>query len=236
MWSPEKNFQHPEALAALERVLAVQPNFERALNRVSAICWHIERMEEARIAHGLARRSNPKTKTQNLGFIDLFSGDFAGAEQGAKVWLAEAPGNLYYRAFAVCCALLAGDLELAGERLAGTAEELLNDPYFAGVQGLFHARRRETGRALECVRKALDSPHSLGHIQHAYHQIASVYAVLGDSERVMAWLERTVDTGFPCWSFFRIDPHFEILRELPAFQTLISGLERKYTALKILLP
>ena len=49
----------------------------------------------------------------------------------------------------------------------------------------------------------------------------------------MAWLERTAETGFPCWSFFRIDPHFESLHPLPAFQALVAGLERKFTALKI---
>jgi len=54
-----------------------------------------------------------------------------------------------------------------------------------------------------------------------------------DTEKAMAWLERTVDTGFPCWSFFRIDPHLESLRELPSFQTLVVSLERKYTAIKI---
>jgi tetratricopeptide (TPR) repeat protein len=236
LWSPEKNFQHAEALAALEHVLAAQPNFERAHNRISAICWHIGRMEEARIAHGLARRSNPKTKTHNLEYIDLYSGDFVRAEEGAKVWLSEGPESVGSRTFAVYCALVAGDVELAGQRLAGAAKQLLNDPYLVSLQGLLYAHRHETGLALECVRKALDSPHSFGHIHHAYHQIASVYAVLGDTEKAMAWLERTIDTGFPCWSFFRIDPHFEILRDLPKFQTLIAGLERKYTALKIQRP
>ena len=35
LWSPAKGFQHVEAIAALEQVLAVQPNLERAHNRMS---------------------------------------------------------------------------------------------------------------------------------------------------------------------------------------------------------
>jgi hypothetical protein len=46
-------------------------------------------------------------------------------------------------------------------------------------------------------------------------------------------LERSVDTGFACWPFFRIDPHLEHLREKPEFIRLVADLEYKYTALKI---
>jgi hypothetical protein len=49
----------------------------------------------------------------------------------------------------------------------------------------------------------------------------------------MAWLERSVETGFACWPFFRIDPHLESLREEPEFKRLVSDLEQEYAALKI---
>jgi hypothetical protein len=60
-----------------------------------------------------------------------------------------------------------------------------------------------------------------------------VYAVLGDTDKAMAWLERSVDTGFACWPFFKIDPHLETLRERAEFTRLVTDLEYKYTALKI---
>jgi hypothetical protein len=98
---------------------------------------------------------------------------------------------------------------------------------------MLHARRKETGPALECVRKALDLPITVGHAHHTYYQVACVYAVLGEMEKAMAWLQRSVDTGNPCWPFFKLDPHLENLRPEPRFQTLVAGLEREYTALKI---
>ena len=49
----------------------------------------------------------------------------------------------------------------------------------------------------------------------------------------MAWLERSVDTGFACWPFFRIDPHLAHLRQKPEFIRLTADLEHKYTSLKI---
>jgi DNA-binding winged helix-turn-helix (wHTH) protein len=69
LWSPARNFQHADAIAALEQVLTARPNDERAHNRMATICWHIGRFEEGYIAHHRARCSNPKTRTNNLEFI-----------------------------------------------------------------------------------------------------------------------------------------------------------------------
>ena len=76
-------------------------------------------------------------------------------------------------------------------------------------------------------------PRSSGHTHHTYYNIACVHAVIGETDKAMAWLERSVDTGLACWPFFRIDPHLESLREEPAFTRLVADLEQTYTALKI---
>jgi DNA-binding winged helix-turn-helix (wHTH) protein/tetratricopeptide (TPR) repeat protein len=233
LWSPARNFQHADAIAELEQVLAAQPNNERAHNRMAAICWHIGRFEEARIAHQRARCSNPKTRANNLEFIYLFSGDFARAEEAGEAWIREKPGARYALWFHPLPALMLGHLDAAEQRLAVGLKLYPDEPLIVSAQGMLHARRNERSHALECVRRTLDSPRSFGHTHHAYHQIACVYAVLGDSGKAMAWLERSVDTGNPCWPFFRVDPFLDSLREEPKFQRLVADLEREHTALKI---
>jgi tetratricopeptide (TPR) repeat protein len=231
--SPAKNFQHADALEALEQVLAVQPNLEQAHNRIANICVHIGRLQEARAAHERARRSNPKTRSGNLEFIYLYSGDFTGAEEAGEAWIRDRPGAKYARFFHPQPPLFSGDLDLAEQRLAIALQQLPDEPLITSLQGMLHARRNQTSPALECVHKALDLPRSFGHTHHTYYQIASVYAVLGDRDKAMAWLERSVDTGFACWPFFKIDPHLEPLREKAEFKRLVADLEYKYTALKI---
>ena len=44
--SPAKNFQHGDALEALEQVLAVRPNLEQAHNRIANICLHVGRLQK----------------------------------------------------------------------------------------------------------------------------------------------------------------------------------------------
>jgi eukaryotic-like serine/threonine-protein kinase len=233
LWSPAKNFQHAEAIAALERVLEARPNFDRAHNRMAAICWHIGRFAEARVAHEHALKSNPRNQSHNLEFIDLYSGDFARAKEAGEAWFRKSPGNknaLWYSAKAL---LMTGDLDAAGHRLAVALEKYPDEPLLISLQGMLHARRGQVGSASDCVRKALDFPISFGHAHHTYHHLASIYSVLGETEKAMAWLEKSVDTGNPCWPFFRIDPHLKNLRPEPRFQQLVAALEREFTTLKI---
>jgi tetratricopeptide (TPR) repeat protein len=233
LWSPAKSFQHAEALEALQQVLAVQPNLEQAHNRIASICLHVGRLREAMVAHEHVRRANPKTRSGNLEFTYLYSGDFARAEEAGEAWFRDRPGAKYALFFHPQPPLYAGDLDLAERRLATALGELPEEPLFTSLQGMIHARRGQSGAALECVRTAIDLPRSFGHTHHTYYQIACVYAVLGDTDRAMAWLERSVDTGFACWPFFRIDPHLERLREKTEFKRLVADLEYKYTSLKI---
>ena len=233
LWSPAKNFQHAEAIAALEQVLAARPNLERAHNRMATICMHIGRLEEARIAHEQSLRSNPRTRTGNLEHVYIYLGDYARAEDATDAWFRERPGNLYALETRILPALLRGDLELAEERLAVALQHMPDEPMLVSIQGILHARRGHGDFARECVRKALDSPRSFGHTHHTYYNIACVHAVLGDTDKAMAWLERAADTGFPCWPFFKIDPNLRNVRHEPAFVRLVTDLEATYTAIRI---
>lgn len=228
LWSPAKNFQHVEALAALEQVLASRPTLERAHNRMANIYLHIGRLEDARAAHERALRSNPRTRTGNLEYFYIYSGDFIRAEEAADAWHRERPTNIYALETQVITALMNGKLELAEARLATAETHMPADPLIVVLEGIVHARRGHSDRALQCVGRALDSPRAFGHTHHVYHHVACVYALLGDVDRAMAWLERAADTGFPCWPFFRIDPHLESLRGEPAFTQLMAELEQKF--------
>ena len=213
--------------------MTARPNLERAHNRMSTICSHIGRLDESRIAHERAQRAHPKTRTGNLEYFHIYSGDFSRAEECAGIWSRERPDNPYAVSTYVQTALLREDLDAAAQRLAAALIQLPDDSGLLAFQALLHARRREPDRAMEYVRRALDSPHSFGHTHHTHYSLACVHAELGETDKAMAWLERSADTGFACWPFFRIDPYLENLRAAPAFTRLVASLERKYSALEI---
>ena len=203
LWSPAKSFQHAEALEALEQVLAVQPVLSRQSDR--SICCTSDASRGAH-AHEQARGriQRPERKPRVHPSLQR---DFARAEATGEAWLRERPGAKYALFFHPQPPLMSGDLDLAEKRLATALQQLADEPLITSLQGMLHARRNQSNAALECVRRALDLPRSFGHTHHTYYQIACVYAVLGETDKAMAWLERSVDTGFACWPFFRIDPH-----------------------------
>jgi hypothetical protein len=129
--------------------------------------------------------------------------------------------------------LLSGDLDLAEQRVGAALEQHPDEPWLVTFQGMLYARRGRADLALDCVRRAVDSPRSFGHTHHTHYNIACIHAVLGDPVASMAWLERSVQAGFACWPFFRRDPYLESLREEPAFQRLVADLEQTYSALEI---
>ena len=233
LWSPAKNFQHAEAIAALERALAVRPNLERAHNRMSGICLHIGRLPESLIAHEYARRANPKTRTGNLEYYYIYSGDLTRAEEACEAWFRDRPNNLFAVQARILPPLLSGDLDLAEQRLVEAHEHAPGDPSIVSLQGVLHAWRHETDLALECVRQTVASPRSFGHTHHTHYNVACIHALLGDAETAMAWLEKSVDAGFACWPFIRMDPHLKSLREKPAFKRLVADLEQTYAGLEI---
>ncbi len=234
LWSPAKNFQHAEALAALAEVLTLQPNFEHAHNRLASICLHIGRLQEAQAAFEQGQRSNPKNfLSHNINWVRLFSGDFARAREGAETWLRESPDNKYALWFRPQPALLSGDLDRAEQLLAETLDRLRDEPLVVSLQGLLLARRDQPELALECVRRALEFPRSFGHTHHTYYQVACVYAVLGETQKALEWLECSIENGFACWPFFQLDPHLESLRPMPEFRRVVTELEREFSVLKI---
>ena len=178
-------------------------------------------------------RANPKNRSSNLEFIYLCSGDFARAEEAAEAWVKEAPRDLSSLWFHPQPPLYRGDLDLAAQRLDKVLQLFPDDPAIVSLLAMLHAARRQHAQALECLRRALEFPITFGHAHHIYNQIACAYSELGDTDKAMAWLERTVDSGNPCWPFFQIDPFLENLRQEARFRDLITRLERKFSALPI---
>jgi tetratricopeptide (TPR) repeat protein len=185
------------------------------------------------MAHEQAQRSNPKNRTYNLEYIHLYSGDFARAEAAAVVWLNEAPPSRDTLFFAAQPPLMMGDETLAEQRLAMGLKLHPDEPLIISLQAMLHARRNEPDLALDCVRRSLEIPIIRGHAHHTSYQVACVYALLGETTKAMAWLQRSADTGNPCWPFFKIDPHLQSLRHEPAFVRLVADLEATYTAIRI---
>jgi DNA-binding winged helix-turn-helix (wHTH) protein/tetratricopeptide (TPR) repeat protein len=229
LWGPSKNFQHLEAIAELKRALALQNNQPQAYNRLGTILAHIGLLDQAREMYERARPFHPrKTVSHSIVQVYVWNGEYDLAREELQAWRAENPANKYPVYFAPQVAMMTGDLAEAKVLLGEALQLLPEEPLIVSLHGVFHAMAGKSAKALECLTTACASPKSFGHAHHTYYQIACILSLLGRREAAFEWLERSVSSGFGCWSFFLKDPCLKNLRELPGFEVLVSSLQAKY--------
>jgi len=229
LWGPSRNFQHLDAIDELKRALALQNNLPHAYNRLGTILAHIGLLDHARAMFERGRAFHPrKAVSHSIVQVYIWNREYDLAREEIHAWRTENPANKYPVYFAPLPAMMTGDLKEAKTLLEEAAQLLREEPLLASLQGVFHALTGNASMALDCMTAACASPKSFGHSHHSYYQIACILALLGQREAAFGWLERSVSNGFACWPFFMKDPWLKNLRELPAFEVLVSSLQAKY--------
>jgi TolB-like protein/tRNA A-37 threonylcarbamoyl transferase component Bud32/Flp pilus assembly protein TadD len=231
LWTPHRNFRHLEAISDLKKAIALQPNLDHAYNRLGTIFAHIGQIPQALEAYRAAQRINP----QNLGHYNIaqayiWGGQYEEAAGALEAFHRLKPGNKYCLWFRPQPPLLSGNLEEAAKFAAEAVSAYPDEPLLVSLQGLVQAHLGQADLARHAAVNACVSPLSFGHSHHTHYQIAGIYAALGDEQSAMHWLERAVDTGFPCWPFFLRDRSLDNLRDMPEFGDLIATLQSEFPA------
>jgi tetratricopeptide (TPR) repeat protein len=230
LWGPSKNFfQHVEAITELKRALTLQNNQPQAYNRLGTILAHIGLLEHAREMYQRARLFHPrKAVSHSILQVHVWNHDFDLAREEIAAWSADSPENKYPVHFSIQLALMTGDLREARALLDDAIKFLPEEPLFVSLEGVYFARIGSEKEALDRLTAACASPKSFGHAHHSHYQIASILALLNRREVAFEWLERSVSGGFACWPFFLKDPCLKNLREVSAFEVLVSSLQARY--------
>jgi hypothetical protein len=62
--------------------------------------------------------------------------------------------------------------------------------------------------------------------------MAGIYALLGERDRALAWLRRTVALGDVNYPWFQRDKNFDRLRGDLEYQTIMAGVRQRWEAYK----
>lgn len=229
LWGPSKNFQHIEAISELKRALTLQKNLPHAYSRLGTILAHIGLLDHSRAMFEKGRPFDPrKSISHSVAQVYLWSGEYDRARHEIEEWRADDPTNKYAIHFALDVAILTAEWDEARRLLAEAGSLAQEEPMIIALQGVMHASLGASEEALRCIGRACTNPKSFGHAHHSYYQIACILSLLNQTETALAWLERSVDTGFACWPFFLKDPCLKNLRRHAEFELLVSSLQAKY--------
>ncbi len=226
-WTQAKNYGFREAISEFEKSLALHPNVDGAHGQLGLIFSHVGRMQESLSAFRQAQRVNPQNDWARwAGMAHLWAGDFEAANRECETWIRESPKSKYALWLRPQPLVLMGDLPAAERMIRSTLVEFPEEPLFISLQGMVHAQREEIEAAVDCARRACESPRTFGHTHHTYYQVACIHSLLGDKVRAMEWMDRAVNTGFRCYPFFRVDPCMSNLRQLPEFENYVAEVEK----------
>jgi hypothetical protein len=90
------------------------------------------------------------------------------------------------------------------------------------------ARAGDARQAREEIARAARLDHGTSDIHHSQYYVGAAYALLGEPEQALEWLERSAAEGFPCYPFFASDPDLDRLRKDPRFQAFLAQLKTQW--------
>jgi tetratricopeptide (TPR) repeat protein len=235
-WNIANGFPHERAFEEHQRALAINPNLASARASLAADIIHIglfdKALEELQIA--LSLEPNNRFAPPRIALIYWY-------QQKYELALAEYE-KLAYFGFLAEKALTLWHLGRKDEAFAVVEKELKQPSFRKGdlsdqhaVYAILQADAGKHHDAKEQIRLSIETGQGLSHFHHAAFSIACAYALLGEKQSALEWLEKTAEEGMPCYPLFDTEPALDSLRSDPKFMAFMEKMKKKFEGYKLTL-
>jgi len=230
IWTHADRFPHEQAIASLNRAIALDPRLDEAHQQLGVIYSHIGWFERSEEEFKRTLEINPGNAVARvrLGTVELYRCEYAKAVAALKQVPPQSSRAIVERSMAAALFNL-GETEEASKiveaYLAKYPDEGGN---VTSVKALLLARAGKQADAEAAIRRAIEIGQGFQHFHHTTFNIACVYALLNDRENALKWLRYTADDGFPCYPLFEKDPNLNNLRNDEAFISFMSQLRQQW--------
>ena len=204
------------------KALALDPGLEIPHHNMAAAFYHVglfELSDQESLAGLKANADSRFHALKNRARSALYDARFSTAEQLiGEINISGDPGDSWLLAEA---RFYLGDLERtqhALARLAGGKPGVMADRARASLASVL-AFRGQRQAAETWLRRLVSGPQTDHHVSY---RIATAYAQLGKPREAVRWLQRTIETGFPCYTWFMKDKLLDPVRQDPSFRRLMA--------------
>jgi len=236
VWTAERGWHFPQALADVRRAITLQPSLREAHNALGALYFHYGFMKEARDELALSLSLDPQDGCRDLrrcaGFSRPRIARVLWYEQKFDSALAVYRKLPFVGGFIWEEAVVLNAMGRPAEALTlldsarAKGDEETEDRQAA--RALAHASLGHTAQALAHVDSALARRRSRSHFHHAQFTIACAYARLGRTADAVEWLRRTAADGMPNYPLFQNDPNLRSLHGDRGYEALMTDLRRQF--------
>ena len=235
LWTHPKGFPHEQAIQSYKRSLESNPNADEAHHQLSMVYGHIGLLDDALQAVRRAIEINPNNTMARFRVSNYLA--WQGKFDEAITVLKTVPRDVSpllvdrIRAEALIQLNRLDDAETIVDRYLNDHPEDEGGS-FSSVKALILARLGKRKDAENAIDRCPSADDGFGHYHHTAYNIGSTYAVLNQKDKAVKWLEVAADDGFPCYTYFAIDPNLINLRESPRFIELMSSMSKQWKRFK----
>jgi serine/threonine-protein kinase len=226
LWSPRGGFDHAGAIREYSAAVAARPNLVEGHHHMAMLLMHVSMLEESARSFEQALAINPadaRSAQVHLGLSRYYQGRYQEALEMTERAIHGAPSTwAYYQA--AHCQIHLGRLEDADRSVELSSRQFPGNPIVHSIQGLLAALRGDARRARQQIERTVQNKKLFGHYHHSQHDVAAIYALLGEPGLAVEWLADAAHNGFPCHAFFEKDPLLESLRGEERFHALMIEL------------
>lgn len=232
VWTRSNGFPHADALRDYRRAIDIDSTLVWAHASASRLLNHTGLEVEAGRALERALQLQPNNRLLRIskGWSHLYARDCEAALEELQRFHIE---DALLVVALDCTGRTAEAIQLAEKWLRGNPDPTWESMIWAAL-ALARARMNDRPGAAEAIGNAERTGAEASHFHHTAHLIAVTYAVLGETEASLDWLERTSREGFPCLATFQRDPDLAVVRTDERFERLereILALQRELRAI-----
>ena len=215
VWTRANGFPHGAALRDFKRAIELDPKLADAHAAAARVLWHAGLLDQAKREIDTARELQPNDRgfAVRRAWITLYDGRCS--EAAAELLTLQ--NDLSAAVVALECAGRTGEARALADQLLG---ENPKAPIPLAVKALMAAKSGETAAAEVFISRAVDAGSNANHFHHVARLLASAYALMGNTDASLQWLERAAFEGLPVLPTFMNDPNLRSVRSDPRFKAL----------------
>lgn len=235
LWTKAKRFPHEQAMQSFTRSLELDPKADECHHQLSMVYSHIGLLDEAQKHVRTAVTINPNNTMARFR-VGVYTAWQCRFEEALGI-LKTVPSAVSPMLIERLRAEVLVQLGRFQEAQAAVDEYVSRRPSdeggsFTSVQALLLAKKGKSHETERMIGRAIKIGKEFGHFHHTAYNIASAYATLNKADDAIKWLEVAADDGFPCFSYFAMDPNLERLRGNRRFTALMATLRRQWERLE----
>jgi serine/threonine-protein kinase len=231
LWTPFRNFQHEEAMVEFQHAAKSNPNSSEAHSGIATVYIHTGLLDEALVHNLRAAELNRLANRPLIGqaLIFLWRLEY---EKALRFWRKVAQDTMpsLVGSHIAWAQFGLGQTNAAAATIRSFLREFPDDQSgeLAGMNAVLLAFAGDAAGAQQEIQKAKSKDTGYGEFHHTTYFIAIACAVMNLREESLSWLEKTADTGFPCYPLFEKDPNLDNLRGTPGFVAFLKAQKKQW--------